>query len=77
MSNGNLLVVHVIEESCAGCGECIYACPDGALHLNRFSRTAYVLEGLCKGCGQCINACPYMALRMVRRQNHNDTSPAL
>ena len=77
MAKQSLLVVSIMEKSCTGCGECIYACPYGALHLNRFTRTAYLLQGLCQGCGQCVTSCPYMALYMVRQQTPDELPPAI
>jgi heterodisulfide reductase subunit A len=48
---------------CAGCGQCVAACPYGAIILeNGF---AAVNEYLCKGCGTCAAACPDKAMTLI------------
>ena len=51
----------VVGSECEECGDCVEACPAGAISLNH--RGAEINEG-CKGCGICVNACPYGAIRM-------------
>jgi len=51
----------VVGNECEECGDCVEACPAGAISLNH--RGAEISEG-CKGCGICVNACPIGAIRM-------------
>jgi heterodisulfide reductase subunit A len=53
------------ERTCSACGNCVEACPFGAIELQqgRFGRTAYVNTALCKGCGCCVAACPSGAMQ--------------
>jgi electron transport complex protein RnfB len=54
----------VDESLCIACGDCISACPFGALTLEN---SAGVLEKRCTGCGVCIAVCPQGALALERR----------
>ncbi len=49
---------------CDGCGECVGACPFGAIELHGTdgSRSATVVAAGCKGCGACAPACPTGAI---------------
>ena len=53
------------ERTCSACGNCVEACPFGAVELQqgRFGRTAYVNTAQCKGCGCCVAACPSGAMQ--------------
>ena len=48
---------------CAGCGQCLVACPYGAIALE--AGTAEVNGYLCKGCGTCAAACPNKAMTLI------------
>jgi ferredoxin len=50
-----------VGAECADCGNCVEACPVGAISLNH--RGAEISEA-CKGCGMCVNACPYGAIKV-------------
>ncbi len=43
--------------ACAGCGECILACPYSAISRNAEGK-AEVNPALCQGCGTCAATCP-------------------
>jgi heterodisulfide reductase subunit A len=48
---------------CAGCGQCVEACPYGAVKLE--NGVAQVNGYLCKGCGTCAGACPDKAMSLM------------
>lgn len=51
---------------CKGCGDCVAACPSGA--LTRDSRGKFIYRrDLCRLCGACAEACPEEARRLVGR----------
>jgi ferredoxin len=57
-------VRQVEEDLCIGCGDCVEACPFGAIKM-----VAGVVEGdlrTCMGCGVCVSVCPEGALSLVR-----------
>ena len=50
--------VMIYEEKCTHCGECIKACPTGAIKTGKG----------CTGCGKCVDACLHGARKMVGRK---------
>ena len=48
---------------CKGCGQCVAACPYGAVAV--VEGHAGVNEYLCKGCGTCAAACPNKAMSLI------------
>jgi pyruvate formate lyase activating enzyme len=52
------------EERCIRCGDCVRACPRGALHLDR---QLIHDPDLCQRCGECVNACPTAARQLAGR----------
>ncbi len=48
---------------CAGCGQCVGACPYKAIELA--DNIAKVNGYLCKGCGTCAATCPNKAMSMI------------
>jgi ferredoxin len=45
------------EELCVGCGDCVSACPQGALSLSEAARIV-LNEETCQYCGDCEDVCP-------------------
>ena len=48
--------------SCLGFGDCVAACPRGAISLE--NGTA-VVQASCNGCGACLQSCPKGIIRLV------------
>ncbi|MDR3598996.1 MAG: aldo/keto reductase [Desulfosporosinus sp.] len=51
-----------IADWCQGCGLCLEACPQGALHLEK---VAVVDPEACVLCGYCGRVCPHFCLKIV------------
>ena len=51
-----------IADWCQGCGRCLAACPQGALHLED---VAVVDPEACVLCGYCGRVCPHFCLKIV------------
>ncbi len=60
-------IIEIDEELCDGCGECIPACPEGALQIVN-GKAKLVKENFCDGLGECIGNCPKGAIRIVERE---------
>ena len=57
------MVVYVDEARCTGCGECVRACPKGAITLE--TGVAHIEGDRCTACGACIEVCPQGAILSV------------
>ena len=55
----------VDKDKCIGCGNCIDACPFGALSL---VDGMVVVNDKCTGCGACLLACPMHALNLPQER---------
>jgi len=53
----------VAMERCAGCGQCVSACPYQAIKLEQ--GLASINGYLCKGCGTCTAVCPNKAVSLI------------
>ncbi len=73
-------IAEVNPANCVGCGQCVTACPVGALMLQSAEATEET-EGqpkrwairdaeLCLGCGVCAATCPTGAITMHPREQH-------
>jgi len=52
-----------LENRCIGCGGCLKACPQGALHRN--SNGLVRDRAICQVCGACVEACPANAQEIL------------
>ncbi len=60
-------IIHIDEELCNGCGQCILECAEGALELVD-GKAKLVGEIYCDGLGACLSGCPTGALTVERRE---------
>jgi len=61
----NHATVHVNQERCAGCQECVIRCPTHALSIDPEKWVAEADDALCLGCRQCERVCPYGAIAVT------------
>lgn len=59
-------IVHIDEEKCVGCGQCIPQCAEGALRLVN-GKAKLVSEVYCDGLGACLGKCPVDAITIDER----------
>lgn len=50
---------------CLGNGDCVRACPFGAMKIDPSGRLAYVDFDKCTGCGKCVESCPHKLCELV------------
>jgi NAD-dependent dihydropyrimidine dehydrogenase PreA subunit len=60
-------VIHIDEELCNGCGDCIPNCPEGAIQIID-DKARLVSDLLCDGLGACIGHCPQGAITTEKRE---------
>ncbi len=65
------LVAQVDTAACIWCGECLKACPYGALEktICDDKEVAMVIPSLCKGEGACVPVCPHDAIAVEGFRN--------
>ena len=58
------LVAEVYPDACTACGDCLDACPYGAIQMQPLDgrQVAAISETGCKGCGGCVPICPENAI---------------
>ncbi|MBS7637281.1 4Fe-4S binding protein [Candidatus Bathyarchaeota archaeon] len=59
-------LVRIDEDLCDGCGECLKACPEGALSIID-GKAKLLDEAYCDGLGACIGYCPKGAITIEER----------
>lgn len=53
-----------IDEWCLGCGQCVDACPNGALEI-RDGKAVVAFREQCVFCGYCGASCPEFAIKVI------------
>lgn len=60
-------IIHIDEEICDGCGECIPNCHEGALQIID-GKARLISDLFCDGLGACIGHCPLGAISLEERE---------
>lgn len=60
-------IIHIDEDKCTGCGQCIPNCPEGAIQLID-NKARLVTDLFCDGLGACLGHCPEGAIRIESRE---------
>ncbi|MBN2143956.1 MAG: 4Fe-4S binding protein [Candidatus Aureabacteria bacterium] len=60
-------IIHIDENKCTGCGECIPACPEGAIQIID-GKAILVSDLFCDGLGSCLGHCPEGAIHVEERE---------
>jgi ferredoxin len=59
-------IVHIDEEKCDGCGQCVPSCAEGAIQIIG-GKARLVSDVYCDGLGACLGHCPQDAIKIVER----------
>lgn len=59
-------IIHIDEEKCNGCGQCIPNCPEGAIQIID-NKARLVSDLFCDGLGACLGYCPQQAITIEER----------
>ncbi len=60
-------IIHIDEERCDGCGQCIPSCAEGAIEIID-GKAKIIKDMYCDGLGACLGHCPQDALTIVERE---------
>lgn len=60
-------IIHIDEDLCNGCGDCIPNCHEGALQIID-GKARLISELMCDGLGACVGHCPLGAITMEERE---------
>lgn len=60
-------IIHIDEEKCNGCGQCVIDCAEAALQIVD-GKARLVKDIYCDGLGACIGSCPTGALTIIQRE---------
>lgn len=60
-------IVHIDEDKCNGCGDCVPACHEGAIRIIN-GKAKLINDRLCDGLGACLGHCPQGAITVERRE---------
>lgn len=56
------ITVHIMPETCTGCGECVTVCPEDAIKGGE-GMIHVIDQEKCTKCGECFAACKYGAIQ--------------
>lgn len=60
-------IIHIDEELCDGCGQCVPSCAEGSLQIVD-GKAKVISDNLCDGLGACLGECPQGALKIIERE---------
>ena len=60
-------IVHIDQDRCNGCGQCVPSCAEGAIQLVD-GKARLMSESYCDGLGACLGECPQGAIRIIERE---------
>lgn len=60
-------IIHIDEDKCNGCGQCVPACHEGAIRIVD-GKARLAADSLCDGLGACLGECPQGAIRIEERE---------
>ena len=60
-------IIHIDEQKCNGCGECVPSCVEGAIQIID-GKARLVSETYCDGLGACLGDCPMDAITVEERE---------
>lgn len=70
----SIMTIYIDEDSCKGCGLCVYYCKQGVLHMSaRRNRKGFNLAAVCKAekcnfCKMCEINCPDFAIYVFKEK---------
>ena len=59
-------IIHINQELCNGCGLCVDACHEGAIHMVD-GKARLLRDDYCDGLGDCLPTCPTGAITFETR----------
>lgn len=60
-------ILHIDEDLCDGCGDCVVACEEGAIRIID-GKARLISDSYCDGFGACMGECPQGALTIEKRE---------
>ena len=60
-------IVHIDEDLCDGCGDCVPSCAEGAIQIIG-GKARLLADNLCDGLGDCLGECPRGAITVRERE---------
>jgi len=63
-------VIVIDHDKCDGCGNCVSACPQGAIDIHN-RRASLTNQKWCTGFGSCASVCPQQAINLVNTETYD------